>query len=314
MKALFFSFALSFCVGHSINAQETVSLVSYWNKGDLFTYKVTKIKQKYSEGVLQSNDSNSYIATFDVLDSSAEGYKIKWSYVNQISGMGGLPKELSNALNQNMSFNAIYTTTNVGEFKEVENWKEISDQITSSTQQMLDVLLEKDPSVDKAAFEKIMAPLLNAYTTKAGVEQLVLNELQYLHYGFGLEYAVNEEIKYEEAFPNMLGGDPIKGEGLLYVEGVDKEHQIFTLRNKTSIDQKEMKSVFEQVFTQMGLKDKELDKLLKKSKYDLKNNNLFVYDYYYGVPIQITTLRTLDMNMGKESSQRIDKVRIELKR
>src|SRR5690606_36967896 len=104
----------------------------------------------------------------------------------------------------------IYLTSETGEFVGIENWKEIATMMKGLFADVVDVMADK-ANTDKKELSKTIQPLLLAYESKEGVEQLVFKELQLIHFPFGLEYTVDEVIKYEEQLPNMFGGNPIRG-------------------------------------------------------------------------------------------------------
>ena len=84
---LIITLLLSTCLQVCALAQSdstNVAFVSYWSVGDEWHFRITKIKEQWKEGVLAKKDSSQYIAWLEVIDSTENSYKIKWSFENAI--------------------------------------------------------------------------------------------------------------------------------------------------------------------------------------------------------------------------------------
>ncbi len=288
-----------------------IPFISYWSIGDSYDFKITKIKQDWREGQLTKNDSSSYIANFEVLDSTATSYKIKWSHESNLMGNYNLSDEYTEQLSKYKNFDIIYTTSEVGEFLGIENWKEISEMMQGLFTD-LSALMVDDSKIDQQKFNDAMKPLLSIYSSKEGIEGLLYKELHYFHFPFGVEYIEDETFEYEDALPSLLGGKPIRGDVKLYIKSVDYEEYFCELIQEMTLNPDDTKKLISKLFKQMKLSDKELKKAMKTAVFEIKDYNSYQYYYYPGVPYFIETNRTTVMDMGKEKGKRIELNRIEL--
>jgi hypothetical protein len=288
-----------------------VAFVSYWSIGDSYDFKVSKIKQQWKEGKLTKDQKQDYIANFTVIDSTENSYTIKWSYENDLGSTYKIPEKLLDRFSKYKITEIKYKTSEVGDLIEILNWEEVGETMNSMFDDIIEVLGNKDEK-KKDALKTAMQPFKQIYSSKQGVEQLVLKELQYFHFPMGLEYDITEPLLYDEELPNMFGGKPIKAKAKLYFENVDFEESFCVVKQEMSLDPNDTKEILKQVFKQMKLGDKGMKKALKTAVFQIEDRN--VYEYYYnpGIPHRIETVRETIIDIDTEKGKRIDKTIIEL--
>ena len=323
MKKLISLFFLFFVVKFSIAQTEIskdsittknkpVSFVAYWSLGDSYNFKISKIKQVYKEEELTKDTKNDYISSFTVIDSTANSYTISWKYENNLGNTLKLPKELINKFSKYKFTEIKYKTSELGEFEEIINWKEVRDL----TSQMIDDVvnaLSKDDDKLKKVLEKNMGAFKQLYSTKKGIEQLVLKELQYFHFPFGVEFEdTSKTIFYDDELPNMFGGAPLKAKAKIYFESVDNNEGFCVMKQELDIDPDDSLNFLKLVFKKLKLSNDKLEIALKNAVFNIKDRNSFEYYYDPGVPHKIETFRETKFNINNESGKRIDKTIIEL--
>ncbi len=287
-----------------------VPFVSYWSLGDSYDFKITKIKKQWKSDELVKNDSGSYNVNFLVQDSTATSYTIKWSYRTNLSELG-LPPEILPNLSKIEKTDVIYKTSEVGEFLEIENWEEISAQMTSIVNEVIE-LMSKEYGDDFGETMKSMRPFLEIYESQEGIEQLVLKELQYFHFPFGLEYSVDQPILYQEELPNMLGGDPIPADVKLYFAKVDFENEYCELVKEMTVNSEGAKNMIMSFLARLDMDKKEMKEIFDEALFEINDVNIFKYYYYPGVPLEITSTREIIFKLGTDESKKVEISRIEL--
>lgn len=288
-----------------------VAFVSYWSIGDSYDFKVSKIQQQWKEGEITKDQKQEYIANFTVIDSTATSYTINWSIENDLENTYKIPEELLDRFSKYKLIEIKYKTSEVGVLLEILNWKEVGEIMNSMFDDIIYVLGENDVK-KQDALKSAMKPFKKIYSSKQGIEQLVLKELQYFHFPMGLEYDITNPLLYDEELPNMFGGEPIKAKAKLYFENVDFEESFCVVKQEMNLDPNDVKEILLQVFKKMKLGDKEIKKSLKTAVFEIKDRN--VYEYYYnpGIPHRIETVRETIIDIDKEKRKRIDKIIIEL--
>lgn len=288
-----------------------IAFVSYWSIGDSYNFKISKIKKQWKEGKLTKDQKQDYIANFKVIDSTENSYTINWSYENDLGNTYKIPEKLLDRFSKYKITEIKYKTSEVGYLIEILNWKEVGDTMNSMIVDIIEVLGDKD-EMKKDALKTAMQPFKQIYSSKQGVEQLVLKELQFFHFPMGLEYDITEPILYDDELPNMLGGRPIKAKAKLYFENVDFEESFCVIKQELSLDPKDTKDLVKQFYKQMKLGNKEVKKALETAVLQIEDKN--VYEYYYnpGIPHRIETIRETIVDIDKVKVKNIDKTIIEL--
>ncbi|WP_207432742.1 hypothetical protein [Sabulibacter ruber] len=288
-----------------------VPFVAYWGKGDVYKFKVTKLKQQWKNGTLDKNDSSQYIVNFEVIDSTENSYRIKWIYRNNLASTYNLSPALLEKFAKYDLTEIIYKTTETGQFVGIENWQQVADMMKSMFADIIEVTAEGG-TISKADLQKRLEPMIAAYNSKEAVEQLVFNELQYLHFPLGADFSASATIEYDDELPNMFGGNPIKAKGKLFFESVDPEESRCMLVQELNLNPEDTRKVVTLVLNKMGLKEKEVKAAMKTAKFSITDLNKYDYFYNPGVPVKIETRRETLLNIQKETARRIDKVMIEL--
>ncbi len=288
-----------------------VPFVSYWSEGDSYDFRVIKIKQQSTDGVITKNDSSSYDVKFTVLKETEKSYQIKWSYETNLMGDYQIPEKLLNKFKDYKMTEVIYNTNEVGEFLGIENWKAISKMMKSLFSDLITVLVDEG-EVSEKDMRKMMDPVTKIYESKDGIEQLVFKELHYFHFPFGLEYSLSEPILYEELMPNMFGGDPIRGDAKIYFKDVDFENTTCVMIQEMSLNPDDTRDLISGLFKKMKVNDKEFKKEMAAAEFDIKDYNRYEYYYYPGVPINITTSRKTIIDIAGEKGERLDQTIIQL--
>lgn len=306
---LIFTFLFTFPAFSQLDTT-VVPFISYWSKGDSYDFQITKIKRKWSEDKLTKEDSSAYTVNFFVMDSTADSYTIKWSYNTNLEAFG-VPKERYYDFKKYAKTEVIYKTTELGEFVEITNWKEISEMMLELFDNTEKYIVETTKT-DAEKLKETLLPIRQIYTSQQGIEQLVFKELQYFHFPFGLEYEVDATVEYETLLPNMFGGDPISGETLLYVEEVDFEHGYCMLIQEMVLNKKDTKKLIDTMFKKMGIEDDKYNEFMQDAVIEVNDFNVFEYFYNPGVPYRIETNRMVNVQVEKTISRSLEINRIEL--
>lgn len=296
-----------------------VSFIAYWSKGDSYDFKVTKVKKNWTNDSLTKNDSTQYIANFKVLDSTESNYKIQWSFKNNLINTykENLNKiyEDKNAINEIVQkydvTKVIYKTDEFGEFIEITNWQEISSFMSKMLEELeRSIQIRKPDKVNEV--KKAIAPLAQIYSSKDGIEQLILYELQYLHFPFGSEYDINNPLEYEQELPNLVGGEPIKGNAKLSIEEVNFNEFYCVLKEEVVINPDDTKRQVIMLLKKMGIEGRKAEDIMKTAVLDITDLNYYQYYYDPGVPHRIYGSRKTLINMENTKVENFEKLEVEL--
>lgn len=304
-----FILCTSACFSQSENLK--IPFVAYWAIGDTYDFTISKIKTQWKNGEISKSDTSQYVARFEVLDSTASSYSIQWTTLETLAQTRSLPVEVRDAIATSDLQNLTYTTDELGAFVSIENWEQISESMEMVFEELLEKMQEENKKLRGETFDNIMRPIVQAYTSKEGLEQNIFKELQFFHFPFGAEFTEGDTLFYEDYLPNMMGGEELTGIAKLYVEKVDPANAYCVLKRELDLDSKEVVKVLREAFAKMGLKDKELKKALKTARFDIRDRHSFEYIYDPGIPTRIEIRRESDFEIAGEQGLSEDIVLIE---
>ena len=297
-----------------------IAFIAYWSKGDSYDFKVTKIKKRWTNDKLTKNDSTQYIANFKVIDSTEKSYTLQWTFKNFLTNSyrENLHKLYENkqALNDIVKkydvTKVIYKTDEYGEFLEIINWKDISALMSNMLGELeKSIKIRKPDKINEV--RQAMAPFAEIYSSKEGIEQLIVYELQYFHFPFGTEYDTNEPFEYEQELPNMVGGEqPIKADAKLSIVETDFENFYCVLKEESTINPDDTKRQVISLFKKMGIEGKKAEEMMKTAIFDITDLNYYQYYFDPGVPHRIYGSRKTILNMDNTKVENIEELEIEL--
>ncbi|MEM6261544.1 MAG: hypothetical protein AAGI38_03475 [Bacteroidota bacterium] len=301
--------------GYSQTDAPGIPFVTYWSTSDTFEFKITKRVQKWEEEKLVKNDSSTYNGTITVVDSTPDGYLLKWRYTTNLTTDYNIPPKIARRLSKYRIRDIQYRISEVGEFQGVDNWKEIAKVFNAMFDEFMDLLIEESPE-NRAAVKKVIKPLRATFGSKEGVEIYVLKELQYIHYPFGVEFYEGEEITYQDSYSNMFGGRPIKGNVKLYVDSVDYDDAYCVLIHEMKLDEEDAKKMMEGVAQKLlasrkGSTKKKVVEIINNASIEFSDHNRFEYYYYPGIPLHIDIKRIVNYQMDETKTYQINQVIID---
>jgi hypothetical protein len=285
----------------SIGQNNDIPIIAYWENGASYSFKVKKLKEKWEEDKITNTENTSYIANLKVLDSTETSYKLEWGFKKDDSSEGGSPVSL-----YDLFPNIIYTTDENGSFNEIENWKEISEILEGYYQSLM--------KNSKAEFTKEiqdnMNELFQGIHSKQGIEQIIMKELQILHFPYGHLFENGAPIEYQEELANFFGGDPISASGKISFQFLDEETDRCLIKQQLNIPTEETNKLMKGIMEKLKLNDNELEEAMKTWHYIFNDDNSFEMHLDTGVPIQFKSLRTINLKMKDQQVKRVDTIEI----
>lgn len=308
---LFLSLAATACLAQDTDdAPPSVPFVAYWDLGDSYDFRITKIRRTSKEGEEATGDSTTYTARFTVIDSTADSYRVRWESKDyRLSNE--IPEEFREVLKEGVLTEVIYRTSELGELEAIENWRAIAKEMERLTDALVARVAGNDREMKKT-LEQSMAPFLAAYNSEVGVLEYGFKELRYFHFPFGVEIKMGEVWEYDDELPNMFGGDPIEAKGRIHLESVDHENFFCVQIQELDLDPESTRKMLFDVFRAMGLDGQELEEAMGTAVVSIKDRNRFEYWYDPGVPNLIEGRREAYLDIMGSKGHRVDLVRIEL--
>lgn len=312
MKFIYTLVALLFSTTFMAGGDSTkVVLISHWQKGDVLNYEIVKIRDQWKGEVLDISDSVSYLGQFEVLEATADGFRLKWSYTHELFNNYNIPPNIFNKLKTPVALEVYYTTDKHGAFESIENWQEVGQKITKEVYNMVD-LVTGDTATARDELKATMRPIIQIISSRHGVQEMVLKELQYFHYPYGAAFRLGDTLSYSQEIPNLLGGDPIRARTDVYMSEQNVATKECSIVNEMSLDEEDTKRVVIEFLRSRDFDENEITDLVETSDMYITDRNTMRYDYGLGIPQHIDAHRTTLVNVASLQSKRVDRTIIKL--
>ncbi|MRR24205.1 hypothetical protein EG830_14635 [bacterium] len=313
MKKAFLLLALIAVSTGAFSQSDTtaVTYVAYWSVGDSYDFRVRKTNLEWDCDSLIRDETSEYIANFRVIDSSNTSYTVVWTYPNELLDTWDLPRDMLYELSKYRQSKVVYTTTQLGNLVGIKNWEEQAETIRSMTDDILS-LLAKNPDTDFEETIHEAQSFLEKYSTKEGIEQMILEELNLFHFLFAAMIPVKDTIRYEEKLVPMDGFKPVRIDGKIWLENVDFDRQRSVLIQETKLNRNDAKAFLLELNTVMGVESADMPGAISRSVYSVNTLNRYDFRFNPGVPVLITSRRDIRVYAGSGKTRMEDSITIEL--
>lgn len=218
ISSLTFTLFLSVnCIAQNIVTDSTATVLGYWKKGDHARYSLQLTKEKYDKGKKISGGGSVSDIDITVAEANDSGYTIHWKYSKitvQSAGAANNPLvDKFSRLVEGVTFK--YTTEASGEFKELINWSKVNTMVNKT----LDELVKLYPANE---MKNVLEQTRSVFSSKEGMEQLLMKDMQLLHSIYGGEYTLHDKITAATQLPNFLGGNPFPAVLTIEMKKLDK--------------------------------------------------------------------------------------------
>jgi hypothetical protein len=277
-----------------------------WNKGDIYNYLFSRVKIKEISGSPIQKDSISIKTTFKVIDSDKDTYTISYAFENEVLKTVNINNTDLSKFGKYQLTEIIYRTTNYGRFMEVLNYEEISKKMEQLRKELLQILGNKNLTNDKFVSEK-MESLFKIYTTKEGIEKLVMKDLQCFHMPYGIEFTLNKPILFEESLPNVLGGEPMRGDAEIVLIKINEKEKEFEINYKMITNNEDTKKFVFSIFDKMQLPKSQYEAELKNAYFSINDNSSYIFNDNFGIPKSIKLVRESTINLKEKKAKSTEK-------
>ncbi len=293
-------------------------MLSHWKKTDMRDYKVTKILSRLDDSGNMFSDTSSYTFKFVIVDSTINGYRIKWQFEDTPLADDLTEDEYQDLSTQLGNLRLIYTTDKWGVFKHIENWDEVSKYFTS----YYNIRYADEPEKDSTAVIDEYKRKKNAITTQQGVETALFGELTLFHKIYGYKSAVGDTVRH-----NVQGQlEPTFQDALehfkYYMDLPNEQTKEGIVKLKGEIDSTEAHQKLQSLIkkyigsmpenNQQERKDKsDAIKALSEIHYENTDEVIWRFNYKIGFPTKIDMKHVLDFDDKIERYKTIKEIIIE---
>jgi hypothetical protein len=228
-----------------MNFQDSsAQVISYWNIGEKYEYAVEYQKLKIKDQDTTSNETITYEVEVSVIDSTSNGYTVRWFYKNyETNSENPIVKKLVSA-SENIGIDI--QLDELGTILGVANWEEVRDYMSRA----FDTLVADVPDIPE--LNKMIANMKSLYATKESIEATAIQDAQQFHNFHGGKFTLNEKVTGVLPSPNLYNPEkPFDTEVSVVLEDLDQENNEFRIRSINIVDSEQLTETTYQYVTKM---------------------------------------------------------------
>jgi hypothetical protein len=243
MKSLTLYFLLlsTTCFAQINAADSTVQVIAYWDKGQQENYVVSTEKYKINGKDTTGIERVRYDVQMTVLEEDEKTYTLEWRYKNiVVEHPDPVMQRLMN-LSQNMR--VVFTTDELGGFKEVINHEEMQRYITKAAEGLRAEFPSSLPYLEQVT---------KTYSSKEAIESVSIKDVHQFLTFHGGKFKLNEVIEGATTMPNVFGPEPFDGRFRVYLEEFDEEEDDFVMNATEAVNSEQLTEATFQYLVRMA--------------------------------------------------------------
>lgn len=185
--------------------EDTINIISYFDKGDTMTYNYSHEKIKIREGDTTRESSFSLEFRIAVIDSTSQGYRMEvtplsYEFTEEDSTSSAITRLGWSILKD---VRCIFSTNEVGEIQHIENWREISKQLKAILKQSIDKAFNDTPELDSVMSRKQLERMLSIkYSSEEGIRDAYEElDMLFAYHGTALTPGIKEVDDTDGGYP-----------------------------------------------------------------------------------------------------------------
>lgn len=225
-------------------ADSTVQVIGYWDKGETQTYTITEYKYNIKENDTMLMSTVSFDVDITVTDSTASTYLMEWVYKNYKMEYEG--REINQFFLNRKEKKALVRTNEMGGLLEIENWKELADELNAGYDKAL-LLMGDDIN------KKVNTLGVGGHVTSEEILRASAMKEIALFYAFhGGKYKFGEDVHATMQGPNITGGKPFDVDITVSVNELNADDGYAVLESSQIVNPEQLKTATLNALTKMA--------------------------------------------------------------
>lgn len=302
----------------SATNDSVITINANWEVGDSFIYKATKYQMllELDEVFI---DSAKYNFSLTVMEETGHSYLLKWQsydfFLSELLEYGITIDETSDEMLSPLTI--LYETDQRGAFKDIVNMNHIRESFND----FFDSKVKQYNDEDQLSFFEIIIRYREALKDSDGLIQMVMPEIQIMHWPLGQSFSLYDTVFYTEMYPEYISSSYVNSFSLVYTDEFDEYSETVNIIKESKIDDDDAKRVIEEFFTVTGadlfdFDDPEEEEMfafyIDQGYIEMKHFYTLSINYLYGVVDMLMHERSFVFLFDDEGIGVINVVKIEL--
>lgn len=231
----------------------SVEILPHWSKGDTVHLEVTRARVNSVDGKSTISGKTHTDFTIEVLSANDDGYLVGWTAGKTTFDSPSQAEQsfLGQVVNLMNGRQIILEIDSHGAIRGVQNWKGLKTAALKSLDALAAAEDARKGKPDNALMSRLRAQWESMLGTKAQVKELCTREAQVYFKVLGRAYARNTPFKYEDLFPNPLGGDAFPTHARMELKTFDKQAGRAVITWSQIADPKQVSRILESILKEM---------------------------------------------------------------
>lgn len=318
MKELFLTIMWCCVVGVGA-AQNTYQFKPNWKVGDKHVATTYHYEEKFENGEMEETYEDTLVVWYKVSGMTKSYYELEvtlespvWQGAIELAEEKSLKKDLEKYKYLVAKYHVAQLT---GEFT-LQNWKELSEQVNNSCEQ-IDALFEKKLPEMASLTGLLWMSVKKSFSTESRVKNTLDKELNYLMVVFDKTFTVGDTLVRTETEANPFQpGATLSVNHLTILESVNEQAGTCVVKTQVEMDltaflelMKGMMKGLGEAFDADEEKMEETSQQFDEMTFDIENYQLIDFNYKTGWPMRVEEVVNITAGvpgeMGRESTKRV---------
>jgi hypothetical protein len=225
----------------------TVYVIARWQVGDKYAYEYSSKECKTANGDTTEFAYSNAILIYEILEETETSYKASVTYKDEFSS-----DQLNNMLNDLLAERygdpkIIFTTDQYGTLQSIDNVQELSDQILSIIDEMVELLIKNDTegALDESQSDFLKDYLKQMFGNHDTVMKIFAEDIARVLYFHGCALKLDEEYTGQIQVPSIYPGidQPLPAELTIWADSEYTDEYSIVCRSYTTLSNEGFKEV-----------------------------------------------------------------------
>ena len=237
---------LSTVVAMAQEAQDsTVNIIARWNAGEKYAYEYSQKEIKIVNGDTTEVSYTNAIHIYEILEETETSYKVSVSYKDEYSS-DPVNNLLSDLLTERYGDpKVIFTTNQYGTLQSIDNIQELSDQIVSIIDDMVNILINVNEETPMEQVDMLKEQMKTMFSNHDTIMQIFAEDIGRVLYFHGCGMKLDQEYTGQIQVPSIYPGvdQLFPADVTIWADSEFTDEYSTVCRSYTTVSNEEFKNV-----------------------------------------------------------------------
>lgn len=223
----------------------TVNIIARWNAGEKYAYEYSQKEIKIVNGDTTEVSYTNAIHIYEILEETETSYKVSVSYKDEYSS-DPVNNLLSDLLTERYGDpKVIFTTNQYGTLQSIDNIQELSDQIVSIIDDMVNILINVNEETPMEQVDMLKEQMKTMFSNHDTIMQIFAEDIGRVLYFHGCGMKLDQEYTGQIQVPSIYPGvdQLFPADVTIWADAEFTDEYSTVCRSYTTVSNEEFKNV-----------------------------------------------------------------------